>query len=379
LYLQGDQVTIPRPVGLAVGKFYPPHAGHSKLIKTMLDECPIGLVAVCHSSVENIDVNDRIAWLKDEHPRAIFFPVFDDTPVEYTDETWGWFLDALTEGLNTVCAGGISGYDESMIPYPNVVYSGEHYASEFAERLDRKYDDYVFRSEMGVFPAPGTVTYQMLDRTKTRLSASNFRADPQEWWDKLIPAARAALCKRVVICGAESTGTTTLAKDLGRWYQTTVVPEYGRHFDWAVGKWHEWTSEDFTHIAREQKRWEDNLARRSRGGLLVCDTDRFATAMFHGVYLGLTHGGILKDALATPADLYLVTDHVGVEFEDDGTRLNSGKRAWMTSWFMDTLPPGRTILVTGSRESRLAQAVNAIIPIMTWDIADPIEYAQAAA
>lgn len=369
-------MTIPRPVGLAVGKFYPPHAGHSKLIKTMLDECPIGLVAVCYSSVENIDVKDRIAWLKDEHPRATFFPVFDDTPVEYTDQTWGWFLDALMAGLDTVC--GESYIYPYQVPYPDVVYSGEHYAPEFAERLDARYEDRVFRDEP-IFPAQGTVTHRMLDRSvEPSASASSFRADPLRHWDELIPAARAALCKRVVICGAESTGTTTLAKDLARWYKTTVVPEYGRHFDWGVGKWHEWKSEDFTHIAREQKRWEDNLARESHNGLLICDTDEFATAMFHGAYLGLTHGGILTDAFATPADLYIVTDHVGVKFEDDGTRLNSGRRAWMTSWFMATLPEERTILVTGTPEMRLSQAVNAITPIMTWEIADPIEYAQAA-
>jgi HTH-type transcriptional repressor of NAD biosynthesis genes len=370
-------MTVPRPVGLAVGKFYPPHRGHSKLIQTMLNECPIGLVAVCHSSVENIPVEDRIAWLKEAHPDAIFFPVFDDTPVEYTDQTWGWFLDALMDGLDGVCGGGYDGFLEPPIPYPDRVYSGEHYASEFAERLNQRYDERIFRDEP-MFPDQDTITHRQLDRSELICRATDFRKNPTRFWPQLIPGARAALCKRVVVCGAESSGTTTLAKALGNWYQTTVVPEYGRHFDWAVGKWHEWTSEDFSHIAREQKRWEDNLARQSDNGVLICDTDEFATAMFHEVYLNTQRPDLIAEAERHLADLYIVTDHIGIDFEDDGTRYNSGRRPWMTSWFMSHLPEDRTILVEGPRDIRVSQAVNAVHPILTWEIADPIEYAQAA-
>jgi HTH-type transcriptional repressor of NAD biosynthesis genes len=57
-------------------------------------------------------------------------------------------------------------------------------------------------------------------------------------------------------------------------------------------------------------------------------------------------------ASATPADLYIITHHEGVPFEDDGTRFNSGKREWMTNWFMDHLPTERTCGV-GSHENRM--------------------------
>lgn len=350
--------------GLAVGKFYPPHAGHHLLLDAMTAECSRAYVAVCHSSVETIPVEDRIAWLKDRHPSAIFFPVYDDSPVLYTDETWELFLSALIRGLVRVMrAHGLS----SHFILPTMIYSGEDYAPEFATRLRQALDDKL--SLIGKAPEIGV---RMIDRKALNLSATQFRSNPAAWWGILSPATRAGLCRRVVICGAESSGTTTLAKDLADLYMTPVVPEYGRHFDWAVGKHHEWKSEDFYYISREQKRWEDNLARESRGGLLICDTDEFATAMFHEVYLNEAAPRIVEAASKTPADLYIITSHEGIDFEDDGTRFNSGRRPWMTEWFRRTLP-GNVKMVEGSRWERVGAALPWIDDLLRWDIADPIE------
>lgn len=336
-------------IGLAVGKFYPPHVGHHHLIETAVAECDEVLVAVCYSSVENIDVWDRILWLADKHRTVRFFPVFDDSPVLYTEETWRYFLDALMNGLD------VMGFA------PNVIYSGEHYAEDFAQRLTKR------------FPGAHTIIARKVDRNAVvAFSATQFRADPGRHWDYLAPATRAGLCKRIVICGAESSGTTTLAKSLAEHYQTTVVPEYGRHFDWAVGKHHEWKHEDFLHIAETQKQWEDDLARESRNGLLICDTDEFATAMFHEVYLNAKAPEVIGLANESPADLYIVTDHEGVDFEDDGTRFNSGRREWMTQWMLDTLP-GR-VCVSGDHNKRMQQAQDYIAEVLHWHIEDPIEY-----
>lgn len=366
---------IPDPkVGLAVGKFYPPHAGHHYLIDVATQECDKVYVAVCYSGVESIAVEDRIAWLKDRHPKVTFFPVHDDSPVNYSDTTWGLFLDALEAGLSDATWVPIA---SRWNPYPNVIYSGEAYAPEFAERLLARYTQWnEEESYHWGFKKPELIDVRVLDRNELLISATKFRADPVGNWDMLAPATKAGLCKRVVICGAESSGTTTLAKDLAEHFETTVVPEYGRHYDWAVGKHHTWVSEDFDHIAIEQRRWEEKLARQSHGGLLICDTDEFATAMFHEVYLdGLEAPHIYEYAMQTPADLYIITDHEGVPFEDDGTRYNSGRRDWMTNWFIHKLPgPGKFVkLATGSRGMRLMHAINNIERMLEWDIADPIE------
>lgn len=356
--------------GLAVGKFYPPHAGHHKLINTMLEECGFATVALCYSKVENIDPITRKRWLEDTHGEDLqVILVEDNSPVEYTDETWELFLDALMESL-----------DWSENGYPDTIYSGEDYAPEFARRLDERYDRRVFRHH----PAsnfPKAVGYRMFDRSEMPgVSATAIRNNPVDNWELLAPATRADLCKRVVVCGAESSGTTTLAKELQTAYQTTVVPEYGRHFDWAVGLRHKWVAEDFFHISRMQKQWEDELARRSKRGLLICDTDEFATAMFAELYLDgqelrRVGNNILIDAEESEADLYIITDHRGVEFEQDGSRVNGPKRPWMTDWFMRNLPEDKTVLVNGDRERRFAQASRAITDMLEegWSIEPPIE------
>lgn len=350
---------------LAVGKFYPPHAGHHALIDAAVEECGRVYVGVCYSKVESIPVEDRIAWLKDRHPTVCFFPVYDDSPVNYTDETWGLFLDALVDGLHTVWANhGLS----SMYRLPTVIYSGEDYAPEFATRLRQH-----IHENVNLIGGSPEIKVRMMDRKALPLSATKFRNDPVAYWDVLSPATRAGMCKRIVVCGAESSGTTTLAKALAESFKTTVVPEYGRHYDWAVGPYHEWDSDDFMHIALEQKRWEDNLARRSQNGLLICDTDEYATAMFKEVYLESLGPEIIALAAESPADLYLVTDHEGVEFEDDGQRISANKRAWMTGWLLRKLPGNNVHLVTGDHNHRLGQAMGHISGVWNWKIDPPIE------
>ncbi|GAB7045276.1 hypothetical protein JCM9534A_04020 [Catenuloplanes indicus JCM 9534] len=44
-------------------------------------------------------------------------------------------------------------------------------------------------------------------------------------------------------------------------------------------------------------------------------------------------------AAARPPDLYLLADHEGVPFEDDGIRDRERLRAWMTGLFRDRLAP----------------------------------------
>jgi HTH-type transcriptional regulator, transcriptional repressor of NAD biosynthesis genes len=55
---------------------------------------------------------------------------------------------------------------------------------------------------------------------------------------------RAWYCRRVVVLGAESTGTSTLAADLAEHLGTVSVPEYGRQFSAEHGLGHSWSSRD---------------------------------------------------------------------------------------------------------------------------------------
>ncbi len=191
--------------------------------------------------------------------------------------------------------------------------------------------------------------------------------------------------ERVVLVGAESTGKTTLARDLcdalrargGAFANTRWVPEYGR--DYTVEKLAReggadgrmealvWTTADFVAIAREQNALEARAARET-GPVLICDTDTLATAIWHERYLG-AHSAEVEALVITRPSLYLLTHHDDVPFEADAIRDGERFRAWMTEAFVQRLRgTGHTLVtVRGSREARVAAALRVIDPWLNSD------------
>lgn len=332
--------------GLVIGKFYPPHQGHHYLISEALKGCDELMVMCLWSGVETITPEQRKNILRAVHPEALVVTVRDENPIDYSDEGWKKHIDIMAD---TLMEWGHK---------PDVVFSSEAYGDELAERLG---DAIGFN-----------VHHESVDqpRLNVPVSGTAMRKDMAANWQYLSKPARAELALRVVVCGGESTGTTTLAKDLAEHYGTPVTPEYGRYFDWGVGKGYNWCSEDFHEIAREQNEWINRMALRSQKGLVIADTDAYATAMFHEVYLGEQDYNLLEYAMRSHVSAnqnglgyYIITSHEGVEFEDDGTRMNSGKRPWMTKWFQEFLPNVDgyyQITVEGDRATRKKLAIAAV-------------------
>ena len=184
--------------------------------------------------------------------------------------------------------------------------------------------------------------------------------------------------RRVVLVGAESTGKTTLARDLcaalvrrgGPFATTRWVPEYGR--DYTLEKLARyggpdarmdalvWTTADFVAIAREQNALESRAARET-GPVLICDTDAFASAIWHERYLGTRSPEV--EALAIPdPSLYLLTHPDDVPFESDQIRDGERFREWMTGAFVERLGGSQhqLVWVRGSREARVEAALRVI-------------------
>jgi HTH-type transcriptional repressor of NAD biosynthesis genes len=350
--------------GLVVGKFYPPHAGHHHLIKAAAAACARVTVVVAPSSVESIPLELRLTWLREVHsptPWVRFVGVIDDHPVDYDDpQIWDAHCRLFQQAAE----------DEV-----DAVFSSEAYGQELARRF--------------------AATHVCVDaaRAAVPVSGTAVRADPVAHWHHLAPPVRAWFTRRVVIVGAESTGTTTLARTLaetlqrrgGAWADTRWVPEYGRElterklaalravdpdatvFDLT------WSPPDFVEIVEAQNVAEDAAARVG-GPILVCDTDARATAIWQERYLGATSPQV--HAAARMPDLYLLTDHVGVPFEDDGLRDDEHLRAWMTDRFWTELrAAGAPVLeVTGPPQARLTTALQACDALVArgWSLADPL-------
>lgn len=190
------------------------------------------------------------------------------------------------------------------------------------------------------------------------------------------------MTRRLVIVGAESTGKTTLARELceslaargGDFARVRWVPEVGRDYtfeklakaraDAAARGAPEpgmgdlvWTTADFVAIARAQNALEDAEASHS-GPVTVCDTDTFATGVWHERYLERRAPEV--EALIAPRErLYLVTHHDDVPFEADEIRDGAHLRAWMTARFVERLRERkeRFALLRGARAERVTRAL----------------------
>lgn len=127
-----------------------------------------------------------------------------------------------------------------------------------------------------------------------------------------------------------------------------------------------WTAADFDAIGVEQTRREEAAA--SAGSpVLICDTDAFATAIWERRYLGSAARTGQPWTQVPPRAVYLVTDHEGVPWDDDGMREGDLEvRAAMTGWFIDALTAaGQSwVLLTGSLSERLSMAVRTVDPVV---------------
>ena len=345
--------------GLLIGKFYPPHRGHHEAIRQAAGRCRRLTVLVMASAVESIRLEDRVAWLRAEHLDDVEVRVLGvrcDAPVDLGDRA------VWTAQVATVQAALRVGAEDAG-PV-DLVVGGDPYVVELARWFD--------------------ATPLVLPRRE--YSATAVRADLAGTWRLLAPATRAGLVTRVVVVGGESTGTTSVARALaahyaargGEWSNTRWVPEYGRAY--TELKWAQvrasgepvaltdvvWTTDDFDAVAAEQTRTEQ-VAARAGSPLLICDTDAFATAIWERRYLGDAARSGQPWIAVPPRAVYLVTDHVGAPWVDDGMREGDlDVRARMNRWFTDTLTAaGQSwVLLPGSLEDKVRLAVRTVDPLL---------------
>jgi HTH-type transcriptional regulator, transcriptional repressor of NAD biosynthesis genes len=174
--------------------------------------------------------------------------------------------------------------------------------------------------------------------------------------------------KRVCVVGAESTGTTSLARDLAARYRAVWVPEYGRDYTEmrkTDGQRIEWRSEEFVHIALQQQKNEDAMAKRANQ-LLFCDTDALATAIWHERYMGNWSVDVERIADNRKYALYLLTAP-DIPFVQDRIRDGELLREWMTDRFRVELTRRghKWVYLAGTFDQRMATAVREVDKIVS--------------
>jgi NadR type nicotinamide-nucleotide adenylyltransferase len=339
---------------LVLGKFYPPHNGHHHLIETAAARSERTTVTVLAASTETIPLEHRVRWLTETHratPGVRIIGDLDDHPMDFdSDEIWSLHVELAKAVL---ARRAIADGDPAQAPV-DVVFSSEKYGDELARRLGAQH------------------VLVDLDRVTHAVSGTAVRNDPFANWHHLAPATQRGLGWKVVVVGAESTGTTTLSKRLADHFAAPWIPEYGREHtehklraarafraDAAVDSL-VWTLGDFEDVAREQER----RIQAETAPLVVADNDAFAATVWGERYLGF-RPNVFQ---GTEPDLYLLTDHVGVPFEQDGWRDGEHLREWMTGLFERELAE-RGVPWRKLTDDRFTTAVTAVEQLMGQDVA----------
>ncbi|MGW9684249.1 AAA family ATPase [Flagellimonas sp. 2504JD1-5] len=168
---------------------------------------------------------------------------------------------------------------------------------------------------------------------------------------------------KVVLFGPESTGKTTLSKQLARHYNTVWVPEYAREY--LQNKWNNERKtcepQDLLPIAEGQIRLENELSKKTND-LLICDTDLLETKVYsEAYYIGHCDPLLEKYALENTYDIYFLT-YIDTPWEPDDLRDKPNEREKMFMCFKETLEKydRNFVILKGDKKTRLQTAINHI-------------------
>lgn len=164
---------------------------------------------------------------------------------------------------------------------------------------------------------------------------------------------------KIAIIGAESTGKSTLVKDLAAHFNTTYVEEYAREY-FNTHDIDDYSIEVFDHIYSQQILNEKEKI-KSAHRLLFCDTTLITGKIWSEEVFGKTAEFIAEHLPKNNYDLYLVTEN-DLPWVADGQRKNPHNRNELQNKNIELLRELKAnyALVGGLNEKRLQNAVEII-------------------
>lgn len=167
-----------------------------------------------------------------------------------------------------------------------------------------------------------------IERELLPVRATAIREKPLERFADIMPSFQKHLRTKVTVFGAESTGKTTLAKEVAALKGGYFLYEYARPYleatgpDISIPKMHDiWRGQ--LAAERHAEKWYDRP-------YLVQDTDLFSTVGYWEQPHWIERWGeppieLVKDAVERKADLYIIT-RSNIAFEVDPIRYGGDKR-----------------------------------------------------
>ncbi|WP_279577036.1 multifunctional transcriptional regulator/nicotinamide-nucleotide adenylyltransferase/ribosylnicotinamide kinase NadR [Planococcus ruber] len=287
-------------VGMYGGKFLIVHQGHvSAMIRasTMVEELH---VMITHdeeyekefyfkgTTMKPIPFHQRLRWwneLTKDLPHVKVHAISEKQTGEFSD--WEQGAESIKSAIGTEI---------------DTVFSSEPEYGRHFEKLYPNAQHIVLDAERRTYP----------------VSATQIREEgAMKHWAIIPRVVQPYFVRKIVVVGTESSGKSTLVKNLANLYNTSYVEEYGRTFYEDIGAEIAIES-DFPKIAFEHKYHEEEQAKRANK-LLFIDTEANVTQYFSWAYLGYEQPILDHVADLQRYDLWLFLEP-DVEWVDDGMR-----------------------------------------------------------
>lgn len=170
--------------------------------------------------------------------------------------------------------------------------------------------------------------------------------------------ASANFIKRIALIGPESTGKTTLCKQLARFFGTVWVPEYERYY--MRRRMQHYNLVDIEHCAKKQIEWETRLLARAKG-YFFADTELIILKVWCEWTFKTCPVWLDETIDQYRYDLYLLT-YPDIPFQPDPIRSCSDHRSTLFKHYQMELEKRQFsfFIVKGLGTARLASALNAI-------------------
>lgn len=164
--------------------------------------------------------------------------------------------------------------------------------------------------------------------------------------------------KRILILGPESTGKSTLAKDLSESFEEPWVPEYVREYMLNLDR--EYVFEDLSTIAKGQLVSEDEQYKYAKK-FLFCDTDLRVIHIWSEFKFGKTAPWILAEIDRRAYDFIFLCG-IDIKWEPDPLREHPepNSRQELFDRYLDLVKNSEIPfqVLHGSRAERLGEAIH---------------------
>lgn len=278
------------------GKFLPFHKGHEAMIRFALDHCDSLTVLVCCSDQELYAGVLRQKWIKDTFPEEnklnIISYKYREDELPNTSES--------SEGVSRIWAGVF----QSLVGDCSLLVTSEPYGTYVAAFMGIRHLS--FDPDRRLVPVSGTA----------------IRADMRGNWHFLASGTKPFFARKVAILGTESTGKTTLSRQLAEYYGSQLVSEVARSL---IPDSKQFAFEDLSLVAAAHAYQIEQAIQADNGWLVILDTDVHLTCSYARFVFDQKLPVADHIWAANRADVYLYLNN-DVPYVQDGTRLSEDDR-----------------------------------------------------